>query len=67
MVIVRHYPGDVAPHQGTYALVGHFGERTDVVVQRNAGERLPLMAGPAEHGPFWFVLVEEADEQARVA
>jgi hypothetical protein len=67
MPIVRIEPGGVAPWGGRYALVGHYGEPTDASVWRDAGQRLPLLAGPAELGPFWFVLVEEANEQARVA
>ena len=67
MPILRLQPGDVAPWPGRYALVGHYGEATDASVWCLEGERLPLLAGPAEFGPFWFVLVEEANEQARVA
>ena len=67
MPIFRLQPGEVAPWSGQYALVGHYGEATDASVWCDAGQRLPVLAGPNEVGPLWFVLVEEANEQARVA
>jgi hypothetical protein len=67
MPIFRLQPGDIAPRTGRYNLVGHYGEATTYSVRCNAGDRLPLMAGPVEYGRFWFVLVDEANEQARVA
>ena len=67
MPVIRYEPGDIAPRAGIYALVGHYGEGTNRTVRRDAGQRLPFWAGPAEVGPFWFVLVEEAGEQTRVA
>lgn len=67
MPVVRLQPGDLAPWTGRYALVGHYGEATTYSVRLNEGERLPLMSGPAEYGPFWYVLMDEANEQTRVA
>jgi hypothetical protein len=32
MVIVRYEPGDVASLDGAYALVGHYGEATNVLI-----------------------------------
>jgi hypothetical protein len=67
MVIFRHEPGEVAHWAGVYSLVGHYGEATTYSVWRDRGERLPTFTGPSEHGPFWFVLMHEANEQTRVA
>jgi hypothetical protein len=68
MVVVRHYPGDIAPWTGVYALVGHFGEPTDfAVVIREVGERLPVVSVAADYGPFWFVHVSEANEGSAAA
>jgi hypothetical protein len=68
MALLRHQPGDIAPWTGTYVLVGHYGEATDLAaVWRNAGERLPSFTGVADSGQFWFVQVHEANEQSRVA
>jgi hypothetical protein len=67
MVIVRHVPGDDAPWTGWYALVGHYGESTDYIVWCEAGERLPVLTGAADIGPFWYVLMDVADESTRTA
>jgi hypothetical protein len=67
MPIVRLYPGDIAPHKGVYVLVGHFGENTDLVITREAGERLPDVTLASELGPFWFVHVSEAHEATAAA
>ncbi len=67
MPVVRNYPGDVAPRKGVYALVGHFGEKTDLVIGVEAGERLPDVTVAADVGPFWFVHVSEANERAAAA
>jgi hypothetical protein len=65
--ILRHKPGDRAPAEGTYALVGHYGEATNFAVRCLPGERLPVVTIAADFGPLWYVRVDEADEQARVA
>jgi len=58
MVIVRHEPGGVAPLDGTYALVGHYGEPTNVLIWRRKGEQLPIATGgDGVVAPGWFVLV----------
>jgi hypothetical protein len=65
--IVRHQPGDLAPWTGTYVLVGHYGEATDVAVWCARGDRLPLVTIAAAFGPLWFVHVDVADERPRAA
>jgi hypothetical protein len=56
MVIVRHEPGDVAPVDGAYVLVGHYGETTNVLIWCRKGERLPSVAGiNGIVAPAWFV------------
>jgi len=67
MVIHRHEPGEPAPIAGRYALVGHFGEATNLIVVCDEGERLPDITVASDLGPFWFVRVNESHEQARVA
>jgi hypothetical protein len=67
MPIIRHAPGEVAPWTGTYALVGHYGECTDLAVLCRAGQRLPVVTVTTDNGPFWFVLVDEANEGTRAA
>jgi hypothetical protein len=66
MAIFRLEPGEVAPWPGFYSLVGHYGEGTNFSVWRDRGQRLPTFTGDPEHGPFWFVLVYEANEQSGV-
>lgn len=65
--VLRHSPGDIAPVGGCYTLVGHYGEMTNFSVRAGAGERLPEITVAADIGPFWYVLTDEANEQARVA
>jgi hypothetical protein len=67
MALVRYQPGAVAPRTGEYALVGHYGEATNLSVWRERGEVLPTFTGVGESGPFWFVQVHEANEAAGVA
>jgi hypothetical protein len=67
MPVVRWTPGDTAPWQGVYALVGHYGEPTDFAVLCGAGERLPVVVLTADYGPFWFVHVGEANQAAAAA
>lgn len=66
MVIVRYEPGDIAPLDGAYALVGHYGEATDVLIWRRKGEPLPLTTGvDVLVSPAWFVrLAEESSMRA---
>lgn len=67
MVVVRHYPGDEAPWDGWYVLVGHFGEETSLMSFRKAGEQLPVVTINAELGPCWFVWVDVADQGSAAA
>lgn len=68
MAIVRHYAGDVVPADGTYALVGHYGEVTGFAVRCRKGERLPLaMVSQDLEPPFWFVQVGEESSIRLVA
>lgn len=67
MVLLRLQPGNTAPWTGQYSLVGHYGEGTNFSVWCDAGERLPSVIITSDMGPFWFVLMHEADEQTRVA
>jgi hypothetical protein len=60
MAIVRHEAGDVAPADGTYALVGHYGEATNFAIRCRKGERLPLVIVSEDlEPPLWFVQVGE--------
>jgi len=65
--IFRHEPEAVAPADGMYVLVGHFGEGTNFAVWCDKGERLPAVQIAADIGPLWFVHVSETNETARVA
>jgi hypothetical protein len=67
MPILRFTPGSTVPNGGLYVLVGHYGEATNVAVWCESGERLPLITVAADIGPFWYVQVDVANEQARVA
>jgi hypothetical protein len=56
MVIVRFEPGALAPCDGRFALVGHFGEPTGFVCECKAGEDLP--SKPVDNqlgGLLWYV------------
>jgi hypothetical protein len=59
MAIMRHEPGALAPADGTYALVGHYGEATNFAVSCQKGERLPLVVVAGDFGPLWFVRIAE--------
>jgi hypothetical protein len=60
VTIVRHEAGEEAPENGTYALVGHFGEATSFAVWCRQGERLPLVIVSEQLAtPLWFVRVSE--------
>ena len=67
MAILRFSPGSTAPYSGFYVLVGHYGEPTNVAVWCDKGERLPLITVAADVGPFWYVQMDVANEQAGVA
>jgi hypothetical protein len=67
MVLVRHAPGDFAPWEGTYVVVGHYGEMTDVAVWCEKGDEFPLVTVAADIGPLWFVQVDEAHQGSRAA
>ena len=66
--ILRHALGDIAPVAGTYVLVGHYGEATNLFAWCDKGERLPTeVAVDDSIGPCWWVEESEANQQARVA
>jgi len=58
MVIFRLAPGEVAPWDGTYELVGEYGEHTGRLITLRNGERLPLV-GAADDSELWFILLDE--------
>jgi hypothetical protein len=53
VVIFRLAPGEAAPWDGRYRLVGHYGEPLEVFAVRRAGELLPLVVSEADE--VWFV------------
>lgn len=62
MVIVRFDPGEEAPGDARYLLVGHYGEPSGLAVRCAVGE--PLPQPPAElrgelEGPYCYVREEE--------
>ena len=65
--ILRLSPGEVAPWEGTYTLVGHYGEATGIAVWVGQGTRLPLVIAAEVEGPLWYVLVGDADEAVQAA
>lgn len=65
--ILRHSPGDRVPSDGTYALVGHFGEATSFAEWFNEGEMFPVPTTVIDIEPLWFVKVYEAQQATRVA
>jgi hypothetical protein len=68
MPVVRHEAGAPVPADGTYALVGHYGEATGFAVQCRKGERLPLAIVSEEvEPPLWFVQVGEEASNRLVA
>lgn len=68
MAIMRHAPGEPAPFPGTYRLVGHYGEVTTFSAWRERGQPLPTFTDDdSQFGPYWFVLVDEAQENTRAA
>lgn len=68
MAIVRHEAGDIAPADGTYALVGHYGEATNFAIRCRKGERLPLAIVSEDlEPPLWFVQVGEETSVRLVA
>jgi hypothetical protein len=66
MPILRFRPGEIAPAEGKFELVDHFGERLNVVIWCEAGERLPLTA-VAGVNRIWFVQADEIAVAARAA
>lgn len=67
MVIVRYEPEAIVSFDGTYALVGHYGEPTSVLIWCRKGERLPFVAGgDTVVTPAWFVRLT-AESSMRVA
>jgi len=68
MAIVRHQAGELAPADGTYVLVGHYGEATNFAVSCQKGERLPLaIVGEDVEPPLWFVQIGEESSVRLVA
>lgn len=68
MVVIRHEAGQKVPADGMYALVGHYGEASGVVVRRRKGERLPLVIVSEDLAtPLWFVQVAEESVDHLVA
>jgi hypothetical protein len=67
MAILRHAPGERAPSDGTYILVGHYGEPTDFAAWFDKGDRLPPVTVSAAIGPLWYVRVNVANERSRAA
>lgn len=68
MAIVRHEAGGIAPADGTYALVGHYGEASGFAVWCQKGDRLPLaIVGEDIEAPLWFVQVGEETSVRLVA
>ena len=67
MPILRHAPGEIVSIAGTYALVGHYGEPTNITVRCEIGDRLPFVTSAVGFGPLWFHRVDEANEGSRAA
>lgn len=65
--MMRFTPGSIAPVSSTYALVGHYGEATNIALWLDAGERLPTVASAVDFGPLWYVQVDVANESAGIA
>lgn len=55
--VLRLAPGECAPWEGTYVLVGHYGEPTGVAQWFEKGAQLPLAAAEVEY-PLWYVPLE---------
>jgi hypothetical protein len=66
MVTYRLAPGEVAPWDGRYRLVTHYGERMDRMVSIKRGERLPLVEVEAD-SELWFVREDELGEAINAA
>lgn len=65
MPVLRLSPGEAAPWEGTYALVGHYGEPLGFALRRNAGEPLPLVAiGVSHEPPLWWHMIDAEAAQA---
>lgn len=54
MIEHRYRPGDTAPAKDKYEVVDHFGEKLNVEVLCEEGDRLPLIAIPG-FNPVWYV------------
>jgi hypothetical protein len=68
MPVMRYEAGEEVPADGTYALVGHYGEATNFAVRCRKGERLPLAIVSEElEPPLWFVQVGEESSARMVA
>jgi hypothetical protein len=63
MAILRFEPGANAPHDGVFALVGHYGEPTGFVCECRAGDNLPDQARvTVPDRALWFVFLENGSE-----
>lgn len=68
MTIVRYERGTPAPRDAQYAVVGHYGEPTGVIVWRGFGEALPSPEADGKVAtPLWFVELEEAVSELAAA
>lgn len=65
--MVRYEPGGRAPASSTYALVGHYGEATNVALWIDEGDRFPLITVAGEYEPFWYIEVDVAHQGTRAA
>lgn len=66
MVIHRLAPGELAPWDGRYRLVAHYGERTARTASVKRGEQLPLVEVEGD-SELWFVLEDEPGEAVSAA
>jgi hypothetical protein len=55
--ILRFAPGESAPSDDMYALVGHFGESIGVAIWCDKGKKLPLAVVAEGKGPIWYCQV----------
>lgn len=65
--LLRYEPGEIAPHTGSYNVVGHYGEPVRVALWFDKGDRLPLVAAADVEPPIWYVLADVPSEIAKAA
>ena len=66
MPIERLSPGTTARREGTYTLVGHYGEPAGIAQWFEKGASLPLAAAEVEY-PLWYVLIDEISTSSQAA